>query len=267
MNSNIVIELPQYENPPLIEVVVGAQFESIKSYQAPYLWKLWESLGKDDFPTIEAVENLSQLDLSPRVYFSTEPEMPRHWFIHKDDTSLVQFQRDRFLFNWRKGKNDSATYPRYPDVIQNFYKYFDALKTSLECSEISIKLPDIEMLELTYINIIPLSDLNNELGNIGTLLKDTSWEEKTFLTSPKAVNLQWWFEINEINSKMKVHVTSAQKKDDGVPILRMEISVMGAAPSTQIDDCRTWYDEARKYIVQSFDDLTASGMQKKWGKV
>ena len=113
--------LPDYESPPVIEVVCGILFKSIDKLLAPYFGLLWEKY-KPEYPICREVSPLTSVierfDEPPRVdlQLADVPPLPRIWFVHKNDNGIIQIQRDRFLHNWKKVRPQDE-YPRYPQVI------------------------------------------------------------------------------------------------------------------------------------------------------
>jgi uncharacterized protein (TIGR04255 family) len=113
--------LPEYENPPVIEVVCGLHFQQLDGLLAPYLGALWEKL-KPDYPNCKEVAPLApvierfEARGTPQISFVEVPPMARTWFIHKDEIGIVQVQRDRFLHNWKKVR-ERDEYPRFGKVI------------------------------------------------------------------------------------------------------------------------------------------------------
>ena len=257
------IKLPEYKNPPVVEVVAGIQFENIKAIKVPHLTAFWDKIGRKNFPEIQDLDILPKLNQEPGFFLLQDIELPRHWFISKDKNSLIQIQRDRFLYNWKKQSDNSTPYPRYGNFIKCFNEFYNKFEISLKDSK--LPTPDIEMLELTYINSIPLADFG-DLSKVARLLSGMAWNDKISLPSPRGLNWVWWFEIDELKAKMKVIIVSAQQVEDGTPIIRMELSVRGPAPSKNIKDCQKWFDGSHERIVKSFDELTAEYMHKKWGK-
>src|SRR5206468_7988683 len=108
--------LPDYENPPVTEVVCGMSFKPVQ-LQIPHIGLFWERC-REEYPTCQEVapllpviERFGEEDTSEAQVFNEVP-LPRVWFIHRQDTGIIQLQRDRFLHNWKKGKPTDA-YPRY----------------------------------------------------------------------------------------------------------------------------------------------------------
>ena len=52
------------------------------------------------------------------------PDLPRIWFIHKNDSEILQVQRDRFTFNWRKTEPDQG-YPGFSSICDEFEGFYN----------------------------------------------------------------------------------------------------------------------------------------------
>lgn len=184
-------------------------------------------------------------------------------FKGKDDTTLVQFQRDRFLYNWRK-LDSKKPYPRYEKVIGAFLKNYAAFESCLA----EMKLPNatIEMLELSYINLIPISSFGG-LKNLGDIFEDISWKKRAANTpQPTKFSLLWQFNVPQNKSLMNVHTVMVQSPETGEDMLRVELSVKGQAPDVEISQCKNWFDNSREAIVNTFTDLTTVKAHKLWGR-
>ncbi len=84
---------------------------------APHIGLLWEKF-RNEYPKMQHAAPIAN-DRSILVDETTGIPLPRVWFISKADNELIQFQVDRFYYNWRhRGDN----YPRYRSVIKKFEK-------------------------------------------------------------------------------------------------------------------------------------------------
>lgn len=110
--------LPHYKQPPIIEVACGLTFDPLESLLVPHYGMFWERIKKD-FPDCEHAPHLGEL---PPAMTSTEFPLPRVWFINSADDNVIQLQRDRFFFNWRRSA-PVEKYPRYEFVIKSFREY------------------------------------------------------------------------------------------------------------------------------------------------
>ena len=50
--------LPEYGNPPVVETVVGVQFQSLSGFTNAHLGAFWQALGVQDWPTVQDVPPL-----------------------------------------------------------------------------------------------------------------------------------------------------------------------------------------------------------------
>ena len=256
--------LPSFDNPPLIEVVASVQFADLVGFKSSYLGELWEVFRKKDFPECEDWPPIPKLNLKPGLFFTTEPDFPRVWFKHQDGNTLLQFQRDRFCFNWRKpAPTDKSKYPRYEKLIPQFYKHYGQLEAYIK--ERGLQSPKMEMLELTYINIVPLTDFGG-LSNLQNLFRDTIWTKgKRHLPVPSKINFAWKFELPKLQAIQTIAVVSAENQHTGEEVLKIEFSICGQAPSHDFGkDIKAWFSESHEWLVHSFDDIVAVAMKKKW---
>ena len=105
-------DLPDFNSPPVTEVVLGVQFNSLEHFLSPHLGMIWDAF-KDDFPVVEEhpyippmfeTFSTSAPFVVPNVNFQlvARPEMSRVNFINRDRRQVLQVQRDRFIHNWQK---------------------------------------------------------------------------------------------------------------------------------------------------------------------
>src|SRR4030042_2667739 len=96
--------LPDYDNPPVNEVVFGIQFNKLKNLKAPHTGILWEKLGRDTYPECEerppiAYTIESFVDALPQPPSITIEGLvspfPRLLFITSSKDHLVQIQQER----------------------------------------------------------------------------------------------------------------------------------------------------------------------------
>ena len=265
--------LPSYENPPIIEVVCGVQFETIYDLHAPLTGKFWAEI-ETDFPTVQMQptlepvrENLSG-EGSPQTMtlaFSTLPPLPRIWFISADETELVQLQSDRFLFNWRK-QDVAPVYPRFEAVFSRFMKTFEIFGVFLDKNEII--RPKINQFELTYINGIDREEVNGQIKSIHSILPDLAWRESgsRLLREPEHVALNSSFLLPDSLGRLHLAAGSALNVKTGLPALRLELTARGidATGDSSIED---WFAVAHEWIVKAFADVTDEGLQTgPWNK-
>ena len=90
----------KYENPPINEIVCGVLFDEIQRLQTGHFGMLWQKFRSDFVATGDhnLIDPIPDEELSKRGAFP----LPRVWFVHRNDNEVIQVQRNRFYYNWRK---------------------------------------------------------------------------------------------------------------------------------------------------------------------
>ena len=256
--------LPEFENPPVIEVVCGVLFEPLQAMLASHLGLLWERL-RSDYPLCQEVAPLTPVierfdgEAAVHFEFTDVPPLPRVWFLRKDETGLVQVQRDRFLHNWKKVR-PADEYPRYHTVIQQFKDRLADFERFIAEHELGGMKP--AQYELTYVNHIPRGEKVQTLADIGRLFPDFAWQPRPgrFLPHPNGIN---WRTITDLpDQKGRLHATiRTATRSDGTNILLFELTARGFPGDNSPDSMCAWFDLGHEWIVRGFTDLTGEEFQ------
>src|SRR5690606_22357281 len=123
-----VTQLADYSAPPVVEVSLGFQFESLARYNSILAADFWNRI-RGAFPLVEeqppldpAFETFGSNDGSipqSRIEFVSGAIQPRFFFVEESNMRLLQFQRDRLHLNWRRTEAGQV-YPRYPALREAF---------------------------------------------------------------------------------------------------------------------------------------------------
>lgn len=158
--------LPDYERPPLVEVALGVQFDSVPQLRQGHLGLFWSEIIEDypkvrDQPPLDPVNE--RLDEGGRPVFQLEitdvPPLHRAWFGTEDDTRLLQVQSDRFVHNWRQQEGDP--YPRFETLYESFaasLRQFEQILARADVPALSYN-----HVQVTYINWIEADRLSGFL--------------------------------------------------------------------------------------------------------
>jgi uncharacterized protein (TIGR04255 family) len=266
---------PAFENPPIGEVVCGIRFRSLTQFQAPHYGIFWDEIKKD-FPRCRTVPAITggrppiELLANEPTEFTAQiqvnvPDMPRVWFISRDDTCLVQMQPDRLLFNWREGPSHKP-YPRFKNIIAQFRPIFRKFKRFLHNNQ----LGELSLLqgEVTYINHIKISGGFDSFAAIGEVFPDFSWRRgDRFLTPPDFFQFRTTHQLPNDN-RLFLSIVSAKTKSDQTPVLRFDLTARSSDLNLKGDEIWDWYKQANIWIVDSFLDLTSNAMQREvWKRI
>src|SRR4051794_2053241 len=94
--------LPEFERPPLNEVVIGVQFEPLPSFHIAHLGRFWSRIRErypfteDQAPILTQIELAKPIPVPEKNQIEIGLPFPRCWFLNESKTELVQLQADRF---------------------------------------------------------------------------------------------------------------------------------------------------------------------------
>lgn len=249
--------LPSYKQPPVDEVVCGIRFEPLTQLKVPHIGLLWEKFRRE-YPVLQHAIPIAT-ETSLLVDETTGVPLPRIWFISKAESELVQFQVDRFYYNWRsRGDN----YPRYPSIIEKF----ENAKSQLDAFTEELQLGTIKPVEfeLTYINHIPTGQGWEIIDDLPKVIRDFAWQKEKHHFLPNPANVAWQvrFELPDGKGWLNVKLNQAMRKGDSVPGLNLELAAKGLGGETTAAALRNWFDLAHEWIVRGFADLTTKEVQE-----
>ena len=243
-----------YKQPPLSEMYIGVHFHAdppigVLDFQQ-FLIKVKENFKKEQyiFPIIERIGDLSKIP--------TEPE--KIWFYSNDETKLLQFLRDRMVYNWRAGTNQPVIYPKYDNIKSEFLNYWNILSEYIRNYK-NRKL-NIKMCELYYSNILPI-------GEKHFLKSDLNLHEVFNFISP----------YPESYKKVIPHINLEIPIDQDTLFLRLEkikdnkenreafLLVFSMRGNKKLDDIDiNWYDKANQNINKLFTEITTDAIRNFW---
>ena len=265
--------LPDYTNPPVIEVVCGLGFVPLEGIKAVHLGLLWERF-RDQFPEVEEhppiLMPLEQLNLPgaqmAEVQFVDIPPLPRVWFLDSSGNGIVQVQRDALLHNWRKLK-DTDKYPRFSVVVAEFRDHVARLTKFVEEHRLGPILP--LQYELNYVNHIIPGEYWEQGKTLNAVFPDFQWrqDDRRFLpTGYEAANWKTAVRLPDDNGRLHIGIQTAFKRAESTPLLVLEMKARGMAKDQSFDSVWKWFDLAHEWIVRGFADITDKKTQQKlWG--
>jgi uncharacterized protein (TIGR04255 family) len=260
--------LPDFDNPPVVEVALGVQFRpqfGLRSIELASLRERWRAdypIVQEQPPVAPAIEE--QSFGPPTVQLVVGPALQtRLWFLSTDEAELVQLQHDRFTVNWRQIAPD-ATYPRYPSVKTVFERRWREVSEFV--TERQLGALSITQVELNYINAIDPGP--NQLGRLERLLRNWQPTSQHHLGDPEQARLALVFGVPGVGRdpvRLYVAVDPAQRPD-GQPVLFLTLTIRGAPADDKIEAALRFMDEAHGHIVRSFAELTPETMHTEWGR-
>lgn len=259
-------DLPNYHNPPIDEVAIGVQFAPINGLTEPYFGLFWSAI-RELYPRVESkprvegpIENLFEAP-SPVPQFQFVPPTGRTWYISEDDESLVQLQNNRFVQNWRRRNND---YPHFEAVRDRFWSSFRSFRDLLAKEDLSS--PNVQQLELTYINWIP----NIPAIQLLRIGQASVMKVEDIDAEPEAQDWSARYMVrSEGNPSARLYVGchGAVRVSSPNPGQGTQLTLVYRAPALagmDDDELKRHLDKGRRAIVTSFTALTTEAAHKSW---
>jgi uncharacterized protein (TIGR04255 family) len=151
--------LPDYSNPPLVETILGLQFDPIPGLTNAHLGAFWKAISVDWPSVADAMPLPSQFEqfneaakwANMGISIGVRQEMPSRVQIkNKNADRMIQIQNGRFHFNWL-GRSDAA-YPRYATIRQQFVDALEQFTAFVARENLGEFRPN--QWEVTYLNHI-----------------------------------------------------------------------------------------------------------------
>lgn len=261
-------DLPEFDNPPLNEVVLGIQFDPPKGYQQIYAGEVWK-LYRKDFPHVQEQPALPPTfetfgpTRAASINFKIESgaSHDRFWFISEDGSQLIQFQSDRILHNWRKTTTSNPNYPRFERICDGFMK--EAM--TLEAYLLSLGNPAlvVRQCEVTYINHIPMS--RSESHKIADWLSYLQFDREPDDLSCAFRQVIRSASGQPVGRLICEAVTAMDEK--GGPFVRFSLTVRGVPDAPTVASAIEFLTKGREIIVRTFTDMTTESAHQAWRRV
>lgn len=271
-------DLPDYEHPPLVEVVLSVQFAELQGYRTVHAGLLWEEKFRQAYPLVvehpplnPTFEVFGPQASSPQLQIKQMPgpQVPRLWFSNSENTELVQIQADRFVRNWRKvGKGEC--YPRYERLRKQFFADLEEVDGFFKDWKIGAMQPN--QCEMTYVNRLELQgyDLRNRPGLALNFFPERALQpdrEDARLPESEDCNLAVRYVLKDARAEPRGRLLVTVQPWSREPALRLDLTARGAPETADFEAVASFLDEGREAIVHGFTAITRERMHKKWGRV
>ena len=247
------MENKTYKKPPINEMYISIHFQADPPVATLDFQQFFLKVEKDfkdkqyAFPIIESVGNINKI--------TTEPE--KIWFYSEDKTKLLQFGRDRMVYNWRADNTQPVNYPKYENIKTGFFNYWNILSNYI--TQYKERIFKVKMCELYYSNIL-------SIGEDQFLKKDTDLHKAFNFIAPclenytniiPHINLEIPIDQETLFLRLKKIKNNKDNREAFLLIFSMR--------SKKLDNINEdWYDRANKNIRQFFEEITTENIRAFW---
>jgi uncharacterized protein (TIGR04255 family) len=264
--------LPDFEAPPLNEVMLGVQFAVPENYRQIMAGEVW-NLFRDKYPRVRELPALppvfetfgrpSSLSLPSQFSLAAGVIHPRFWFSRDDGEEIIQFQPDKLLHNWCKSGNDSNAYPHFELISLRFKDELTELQHYME--SLAPQALSINQCEIGYVNHIRFDAAKGD--DLSTWLR--------FLDFPKDFPDSFAISFSEVLNDRdppspwgRLYIeASLIHLSGGIRVIVLALTVKGAPLQPDIDSALDFLARGRKVIVQRFAELTTDKAHEIWRRV
>jgi uncharacterized protein (TIGR04255 family) len=271
-------DLPDYEHPPLVEVVLSVQFAELQGYRTVHAGMLWEDKFRKAYPIVAeqpplepVFETFGPQASAPQLQIKQMPgsQVPRLWFMNTHQTELVQIQANRFTHNWRK-VGEGENYPRYEALRERFFSELEELDSFFKSWQIGTIQPN--QCEITYVNRLELKghELRAQPGRAVSLLPRRDLQpdrDGARLPEAEDCNLTGRYVLKDADGQPRGRLLVTVRPWPNEPVLRLDLTVRGAPRTADFKAVADFLDEGRRTIVHGFTAITTEQMHETWGRV
>ena len=262
-----------FARPPVNEVVLSVLFKPFNRLLAPHLGEIWQEFKRDGFvhimeqqPVPPTIEKFSNSIEEPQLRIGNIPHLARIWFIHEDDSQIIQVQRDRFTFNWRKTES-APEYPGFAAIFEGFKEFYNRFTQVLEKQRIGEITP--LQYELTYIDQLFHGDgweTLDDIGKIYNLFVDFQ-QSDSFWSHAESMILRTSFPIEDLHGRLHLTISTRVKMPEKQQTLQTDFTVRGFPEDVKYDSMIIWFKAARDQIRERFSSMFTENIQTQiWGR-
>jgi uncharacterized protein (TIGR04255 family) len=236
--------------------------------RAAHLGLLWQRYLKE-FPLLQELppidtpeENFGPGQVrSITVQLMGPAPVPRHWFLSRDQTRVIQVQPDRFVLNWRQ-IHPEEPYPRYETLRQEFERHYDTYRHFL--AEQGIGTLTVRQAEVNYVNRVALDQTKppKSLRDVLRTWSPSYGPEASFLATPGEVRLVEGHLIADDEGPYARLYISAEPTLGSA--LLINVTMRGRPRGTGLSSSLAFFDGARDRIVRAFTAVTTEQMHTLW---
>lgn len=268
--------LPEYDEPPVVETVLGAQFARLSSFTAVHAgWFLKSQLDASWTKTQEVprIQDVFERFGSARIWLQNEirliqpgSQSSRLQIVRDDEERMLQLQDSRFIQNWKKGPG-GAGYPSYRKLLPEFKDYF----SRFDAFALAEKLGSLQVnqWEITYVNLLPRGGLWNSPQDLPKIFP---WFAMPVagLDAVKELDAfgsgEWSFELADQVGRLYVSMAQVRigSPVDGPETLNLQLTARGPTQPDKGVDLFRGLDIGHGAIVRAFTAMTSAYAHKIW---
>jgi uncharacterized protein (TIGR04255 family) len=266
--------LPDYENPPVVETILGVQFEPLSGWRNAHLGAFWSTLDANEWsevldapPLQPQFERFGELARWEKIGFHfrvTQNPLARLQIKNKDGDRMIQLQDCRLHFNWLG--QTGGPYPRYEKIRAGFAWVFDKFIEFVDREKVGELRPN--QWEVTYLNHIPKGTVWNTPRDWAFFLPLGSVPTIEHLVQGESFTGGWHFVIPDQRGRLHVEWQHGRKNGpEGQEVIVLTLTARGPLGEGELSKRAVvdGVDLGHETIVRSFMAFTSEAANRHWG--
>jgi uncharacterized protein (TIGR04255 family) len=264
----------EFTNPPIIELVLGAQFSPLTKLTAGHFGLFWQELGSDWTEPGDAllIEDQFELFEYPRwklpagAQVRVEPvRLPGRFTLgHRNQDQLLQIQATRFHLNWRKRED---FYPGYERAIGEFETMFARFAEFAQKTDLG-KLA-LNQWELTYVDAFPKDEYWQSPADWARFLPGLFGD--LFPINGLGIVLEnrvaeWSYEIQPKRGRLHIAARTGRVGEDQRDALLLQTTARGPVGEGGVETLRAGLDLGHAAALGVFLRIVSDNAKQRWGK-
>lgn len=266
---------PDYDTPPVVETILGVQFQPLAGWRNAHLGVFWKTLGADEWPNVFDVPPLEaqyeQFTEQARwatvgtQFKITQDPSARLQIKNRDGNQMIQVQNSRLHFNWLGQTGDR--YPRYEKVRAGFVWVLQRFIEFVVQEQVGDFRPN--QWEVTYLNHIPRGTVWNTPNDWGFFRPLGAVPTIKNLVQGESFEGGWHFVIPGQRGRLHVQWRHGRKvrPEEEQEIIVLDFTARGqiAESGNPTEAILDGVDLGRETIVKSFEAFASKAANEHWG--
>lgn len=259
--------LPEFEHPPVVETLLGAQFAPIDGLTSAHFGLFWRRLGTQ-WQSVRESDPVGQIvypaaDVEP---WTVEPvpkpaRTRRFHFTDATETRTVQVENGWLTSQWNR-RSWEDPYPRFAATQQEFASTWAAFEDFLGTS--GLARPDINLWEVTYVNDFDRGTVWDTPADWFHLLPGLlTAAPSTVLDGLHTLEARWAFAIRGASARIDLVLTHGRRRGP-IPAERLRLVQTARGPAHDRDSLAAGLELGHRTIVQAFAEITSAKAKAHW---
>lgn len=262
--------LPKFERPPVVETVLGVQFERLPEFSTAHAGWFWKSYLPPEFETVTDAPRLEEqfekfgsdkvwVPLgSFRFRASKEPE--RVQISNSRGDRMLQIQDSRLVYNWRK---QDIGYPSYDVLLPEFRIKLNQFREF--AADAKLGTISMNQWEVTYVNQIPSGDLWTTPREWQRVIPGILAPSGPDFVEFEDFGGQWHFLLGRNSGRLHVTLHHGRIAPDGPEMMALNLTARGTVDAEH--DWESGLNLGHDAIVQCFTAMTSPEAHRHWARI